>query len=99
MADRQRDVIAELLDHLGLDPAHVPAATLAAVRRTLDDTSDETPDPRALAAQVSRLGGYARPGHDGRRPTTSNGRSLPAEALEGLTPRELVDLLHPQEGR
>lgn len=88
----QRDVLGEVLNHLGLDPSTIPAATLDAVRESLEGPVD----PRALAARVGGFGhggvrGYAQP-----RPT-SRRVDLEGLDLEALSPRELAERLVPKQ--
>lgn len=100
MAEPAGSVMAESDERLAamnVDPATIPAEVLEVYRRAVD--GDELkPNPREVVRPVPTVGGgVSRGGHDGSRGRQTRRPGPPAKALEGLTPRELVDLLHPRE--
>lgn len=88
----QRDVLAEVLEHLGLDPADIPATTLDAVRQALEGPELS---PRELAAKVT--GGVGRGYASTIRGSSGRRSTVPAEQLEQMSARQLAALVNGEE--
>lgn len=85
------DDVASVLAHIGLTPADLSDDLLSVVR---DHLEQQSPDPRALAAQVGRGGGgrgYAQQRQAGRRVDVSDAE------LDQMTARQLAELVSPKE--